>query len=191
MQDKISSAKWPFRLCYVVPPLPPELLVFVSPFDLTREVSRSEMDKVMMSPMCVKERCAGVEMVDMAAASSITLPKGPVSSCLEEMKLFLVLPYRFSLVPGTRCYRGSLLSPVWLLSTLSERALSTFLRFTTLSVSSQPLLFPSVSLWDFEVFLWTCSCFFFFFKWVEFVPWCLFQRRSLRILKNFLHCYEK
>lgn len=50
-------------------------------FDLTGEVSWSEMEKVMMSPMRTKKRGAVGEMVDMAAASSSAVPQGPVSSC--------------------------------------------------------------------------------------------------------------
>lgn len=87
-------------------------------------------------------------MVDMAAASSSSaLPSGASQQLLEEMQLFLDASpkgSRWFLVLAVIWY--VLLSPVWLLSTLSERALSAFLRFSTLSVSSQPPLFPSVSL---------------------------------------------
>ncbi|KAI4825149.1 hypothetical protein KUCAC02_020847 [Chaenocephalus aceratus] len=86
----------------------------------------------------------------MVASASTAAPcsaPGASQQLLEEMQLFPILPHRFSLVPATRCYLASLLSPSWLLSTLSERALSTFLRFATPSVSSQPPLFPSASLW--------------------------------------------
>lgn len=55
-----------------------------------------------------------------------------------------------------------------------ERALTTFLRFTTLSVSSQPPLFPfsfSVRFWSVPFELAAV-----FFKRLEFVPWCLFLK---------------
>lgn len=79
----------------------------------------------MASPRVhVKERgkSAGVEMADMAAAGSSALPPGASRQLLEEMRLFAMLPHRFPLVPRARCYLGPLLSPLWLLSTLSERS---------------------------------------------------------------------
>lgn len=95
-----------------------------------------------------------------------------------------MLPYRFSLLPGTCCYLGSLLSPVWLLSTLSERALSTFLRFATLPVSFQPPLFPltfTVRFWSVPLNWQLLFVLFFFslflFKQLYFLPWCLLQRQ--------------
>lgn len=64
-----------------------------------------------------------------------------------------VPPHRFLtwFLAAARRYLGSLLSPHWLRSTHTprERSLLFFFlsqRFVTLSVSSQPLLFPAVSL---------------------------------------------
>lgn len=79
----------------------------------------------------VKERrkSAGVEMADMAAAGSSALPPGDSRQLLEEMRLFAMFPHRFLLVPCARCYLGSLLSQLWLLSTLSERECSVLFLF--------------------------------------------------------------
>lgn len=135
-----------FRLCCRSFAHRPELLFFVSFFDLTGEVSQGRNGKSNDVPN-VREgawyRCGDG---GYGCSQQLCFAPGASKQLLEEMQLFPTLPHRFPLVPGTRCYLGPLLSPVWLLSTLSERALSTFLRFTTLSVSFQPLLFPSVTL---------------------------------------------
>lgn len=123
-------------------------------------------------------RCGDSEFVHTQQLCS---SPGAGVQLLEGMQLFPVLPHRFSLVPVACCYLDSLLSPVWLLSTISQER-STFLHFTTLAVSSQPLLVASVSLWDYEVFKLNLQLYRIFqiIKWLKFLPWCLFEC-SLRI----------
>lgn len=77
----IFISKMTFQLCCCCSAHGPELLFFMSFFDLTGEVSWSEMEKVMMSPCAWSNTVQVPEMGDMAPASSTTLPQGLVSSC--------------------------------------------------------------------------------------------------------------
>lgn len=108
------------------------------------------MGKVMTSLMWVEELCRCRDGGCGCSQQPVPAP-GAKLQLLEEMQLFLMLPPRFSLVPGACSYLDWLLSPAWLRSTLS-RALRTFLRFTTPAISSQPSLAPSALRWDFEGF---------------------------------------
>lgn len=122
--------------------------------------------------------------VDAASSPSPPHPGGQAAAAGRDAAL-ADASHRFSLVPPACCYLDWLLSPAWLRSTLSP-ALRTFLRFTTLAVSSQPSLAPSALLWDFEGF----ALLFFFLsqiKWLEFLLWCFFQKHSF---KKILCCYR-
>lgn len=158
MQDQFSSAKWPFGGVVVVPPLHLSYYYyyFLYQFWYDRR-NLMEWNRKSNDVPTVHEgahyRCGAGDYVHTQLCSS----PGAGVQLLEGMHLFPVLPHRFSLIPVACCYLDSLLSPVWLPSTISQER-STFLHFTALTVSSQPLLVASVSLWNYEVLNWICSC---------------------------------
>lgn len=136
MQGQFLGRKMTFRLALLTLHLWPWVIIFRVIFWFDRRSLVEWNGKSNDVPNAREEaRCSWGDGGYWRSKQRRSAP-GASQQLFEKMELYPMLPHRFLLVPGTCCYLGWLLSPVWLLSTLSERLLSTFIRFTALSVSS-------------------------------------------------------
>lgn len=165
-----------FQLCCCCSAHVPELLFFMSFFDLTGEVSWSEMENVMMSP------CAWSNVVQVGRwwiwlqLAALLCPRGQSAAVWGDAALPNTSPQVFTGSWYLLLSGPAAVASLAAVQTLWENAQYIFTlqqSFCLIPTSTIPLSFTEILKCSFELAA------------VFLVPWCLFQKHSLRNFKYF------